>query len=125
MRCDLDASSPVKSLVVVFSYHHRNTEKIAGVIADVLAAPVKTTQQVLRDEIQEYDLVGFGSGIYSATFHPSVLDLVDRLPHTPGKKAFLFSTFGAPAFIASREFIEKNHLRIREYTAGERVHDPR
>jgi hypothetical protein len=39
---------------------------------------------------------------------------VERLPHTPGKKAFLFSTFGAPAFIASREFIEKNHLRIRD-----------
>ena len=39
---------------------------------------------------------------------------MDRLPHIPGKKAFLFSTFGAPAFIACRETIEKNHLRIRE-----------
>jgi flavodoxin len=107
-------SKPVKSLVVVFSYHHGNTEKIANAVANVLGARVKTPQQVNPGEIAEYDLVGFGSGIYSATFDPSVLDLADRLPHAAGKKAFLFSTYGAPAFIANREFIEKNHQQIRE-----------
>jgi flavodoxin len=106
-------STPVKSLVVVFSYHHGNTEKIAHAVANVLDAPVKTPRQVTPDEIREYDLVGFGSGIYSATFDPSVLDLADRLPNTAGKKVFLFSTYGAPAFIANREFIEKNHDQIR------------
>ena len=105
---------PVKSLVIVFSYHHNNTEKIANACANVLGAEVKTPQQVKPEEIVEYDLVGFGSGIYSATFDPSVLDLADRLPNTAGKKAFLFSTYGAPAFIANREFIEKNHQQIRE-----------
>ena len=105
---------PVKSLVIVFSYHHNNTEKIANACANVLGAKVKTPQQVKPEEIAEYDLVGFGSGIYSATFDPSVLDLADRLPNTAGKKAFLFSTYGAPAFIANREFIEKNHQQIRE-----------
>ena len=105
---------PVKSLVIVFSYHHNNTEKIANACANVLGAEVKTPQQVKPEEIGEYDLVGFGSGIYSATFDPSVLDLADRLPNTAGKKAFLFSTYGAPAFIANREFIEKNHQQIRE-----------
>jgi flavodoxin len=106
--------SPVKSLVVVFSYHHNNTEKIANVIAKALGAGIKTPQQVRPEEIAEYDLVGFGSGIYSATFDPSVLDLADRLPPVNGKKAFLFSTYGAPAFIANRAFIEKNHRQIRE-----------
>jgi flavodoxin len=105
---------PVKSLVVVFSYHHNNTEKVARVIANVLGAGVKTPQQVRPEEIAEYDLVGFGSGIYSATFDPSVLDLADRLPQVSDKKVFLFSTYGAPAFIANREFIEKNHQQIRE-----------
>ncbi len=105
---------PVKSLLVVFSYHHNNTEKIANACAKVLGAEVKTPQQVRPEEIAEYDLVGFGSGIYSATFDPSVLDLADRLPYSAGKKAFLFSTYGAPAFIANREFIEKNHQQIRE-----------
>jgi len=107
-------STPVKSLVVVFSYHHGNTEKIAHAVAGVLHAPVKTPQQVRPEEIAEYDLVGFGSGIYSATFDPSVLDLADRLPQVSDKKAFLFSTYGAPAFIANRKFIEKNHQQVRE-----------
>ena len=105
---------PVKSLVVVFSYHHKNTEKIAHVIAKVLGAPVKTPQQVNPDEILEYELVGFGSGIYSATFDASILDLADRLPRVNNKKAFLFSTYGAPAFIANREFVENNHSQIRK-----------
>jgi flavodoxin len=105
---------PVKSLVVVFSYHHGNTEKIAHTIASVLGAEVKTPQEVYPEELREYGLIGFGSGIYSATFDPSVLTLADRLSYAAGKKAFLFSTYGAPAFIANREFIEKNHEQIRE-----------
>jgi flavodoxin len=105
---------PKNALVVVFSYHHKNTETIAHVIAKVLGAPVKTSQQVNPDEISEYDLVGFGSGIYSATFDASILGLADRLPQVNNKKAFLFSTYGAPAFIASREFVENNHSQIRK-----------
>ena len=96
----------MKSLIVVFSYHHNNTEKVANTIATVLDAPVKTPGQVNPDEILEYDLVGFGSGIYSATFDASLLDLTRRLPQVKDKKAFLFSTYGAPVFIADREFVE-------------------
>ncbi len=104
----------IRSLMVVFSYHHNNTKKIANACAKVLGAEVKTPMQVKPEEIAEYDLVGFGSGIYSATFDPSILDLADRLPQVSSKKAFLFSTYGAPAFVANREFIEKNHQQIRE-----------
>ena len=105
---------PKTALVVVFSYHHKNTEKIAHVIAKVLGAEVKTPQQIRPEEIAEYDLVGFGSGIYSATFDISLLNLADRLLQVNNKKAFLFSTYGAPAFVANREFVEKNHSQIRE-----------
>jgi flavodoxin len=108
----------MKSLVVVFSYHHKNTEKIANVVAKVLDAPVKTPQQVNPGEVREYDLLGVGSGIYSATFDASILDLVDTLPHGGDKKAFIFSTYGAPAVIANREFVEKNHDQIRQKLQG-------
>lgn len=111
---DLIESPQVKSLVVVFSYHHRNTEKIAKACAKVLGAEVKTPQQVTPEEIAEYDLVGFGSGIYSATFDLSVLDLADRLLPATGKKAFLFSTYGAPAIFAGGDFVKNNHTQIRE-----------
>jgi flavodoxin len=105
---------PVKSLVIVFSYHHGNTEKIAHTMANVLGAEVKTPQQIYPEELQKYDLIGFGSGIYSATFDPSVLALADRLSYAAGKKAFLFSTYGAPAFAVTSGFVENNHRQIRE-----------
>ena len=104
----------MKSLVVVCSYHHRNTEKIANAIANVIDATVKTPRQVSPEDLLAYDLVGFGSGIYSATFDPSVLDLADRLSYTTGKKAFLFSTYGAPAAFAGRDFTLNNHSQIRK-----------
>jgi len=104
----------MKSLVVVFSYHHKNTEKIAKSIAKVLDASVKTPNQVNPEELREYDLVGFGSGIYAAKHHASLLDLADKLPQVTGKKAFIFSTYGAPAAFAGREFVENNHSQLRE-----------
>ena len=103
-----------RSLIIVFSCHHNNTAKIADVIANVLRAEVKTPDQVYPEELRKYGLIGFGSGIYSATFDPSVITLADRLSYAAGKKAFLFSTYGAPAFIANQEFVEKNHVQIRE-----------
>jgi flavodoxin len=109
---------PVKSLVVVFSYHHKNTEKVANVIANVLEAPVKMPQQVSPEELGEYDQIGFGSGIYSSQHHKSLLDLADRLPQARGRSAFIFSTYGAPegAFKGERltKFIQDNHAALRE-----------
>ena len=104
----------VKSLVIVFSYHHKNTEKIAKACAEVLGAEVKTPQQTKPEEITEYDLVGFGSGIYSATFGAPILAIADRLPQAGKTKAFLFSTYGAPAAFVGREFVENNHSQVRE-----------
>ena len=109
---------PVKSLVVVYSYHHRNTEKIANAIAHVLGAEMKTPQQVSPENCADYNLIGFGSGIYGGTVHASVLDLADRLPPGNGRKAFIFSTYGAPAPVADRAFVEKNHARIRQKLQG-------
>ena len=109
---------PMKSLLVLFSYHHKNTEKIANVFAKVLDAQIKTPQQVNPEELLEYSLIGFGSGIYSAQNHKSLLDLAEKLPHTDGRKAFIFSTFGAPVALYGgerlREFIKNNHAALRE-----------
>lgn len=115
---DREDPHAMKSLVVVFSYHHKNTEKIANVFAKVLDAQVKTPQQVNPEELFEYSLVGFGSGIYGAKNHGSLLDLAGKLPHADGRKAFIFSTFGAPVGLYKgerlREFIKNNHAALRE-----------
>ena len=105
---------PVKSLIVVFSYHHKNTEKIAHVFAKVLDAPVKTPQEVAPGELQGYDLIGFGSGIYSGKHHESLLSLADRLPQVTDRKAFIFSTGGAPERFWNETYVAKNHSALRE-----------
>ncbi|OPY25763.1 MAG: flavodoxin [Methanocella sp. PtaU1.Bin125] len=109
---------PEKALLVVYSYHHRNTEKVANVIAKVLDAQIKTPQQVCPEELRDYDLVGFGSGIYDEKHDISLLDLADRLPPAAGGKSFLFSTNGAPASLfderMSRDQLAKNHRLLKE-----------
>ena len=83
---------PLKSLIVVFSYHHKNTQKVAEVMAKVLDAQVKSPQQTALEELSQYDLVGFGSGIYRYQHHESLIDLANKLQQITDKKAFIFST---------------------------------
>ena len=82
----------MKSLVVCYSYHHNNTQKVAEAMAKVLDAQLKTPQQTNPEELQQFDLVGFGSGIYDEKHHESLLELADKLPQVTDKKAFIFST---------------------------------
>ena len=60
-------------------------------ILDVNLLPVK---QVDASILEQYDLIGFGSGIYFGKHHNSLLDFVDKLPMIRNKKAFIFSTSG-------------------------------
>jgi flavodoxin len=92
------------------SYHHMNTEKIARVFEQVLDAEIRTPRQVTPEELQGYDLIGFGSGIYSGRHHQDILDLADKLPPAPGTKAFIFST----SAILGKEKVAKDHARLRE-----------
>jgi flavodoxin len=81
-----------RSLLVLVSYHHNNTQKVAKAFAAVLDAEIRTPQEIGPGELQQYDLIGFGSGIYDGKHHRDLLDLADNLPSVDGKKAFLFST---------------------------------
>ena len=108
----------MKTLLVLYSFHHKNTEKVAKAFARVLDAQIRTPQQVNPEELQEYGLLGFGSGIYSDKHHRSLFDLVDKLPRVDDRKAFIFSTSGAPAFALDgghlEEYAESAHLPLRE-----------
>ena len=97
----------MKSLIVVFSYHHKNTQKVAEGVAKVLDAQVKSPQQTDLEELSQYDLVGFGSGIDSGKHYKPLLDLADRLPQVSNRKAFIFSTSGIVEPV-------KNHSALRE-----------
>jgi flavodoxin len=44
--------------------------------------------------LADYDLIGFGSGIYWGSHDKRLLDLVGTLPLVNNKRAFIFSTCG-------------------------------
>ena len=97
-------------LLVVYSYHHNNTQKIAEVFAKVLDAKIVTPQQASLQELQQYDLVGFGAGIDSGKHYKELLDFADQLPNVTGKKAFIFSTSG----VSNPKYMTKIHTSLRE-----------
>jgi flavodoxin len=83
-----------KRLVIVFSTENSSTAKVANVIANILDAGIKSLQQVDLNDIGEYDLIGFGSGIFDQKHHVSLLKFVDTLPFASNKNVFIFSTSG-------------------------------
>lgn len=84
----------MKTLIIYVSVHHGNTEKVANVMANALNADLLQVKQADASMFEQYDLVGFGSGIYFGRHHESLLDFVDKLPELRNKKAFIFSTSG-------------------------------
>jgi flavodoxin len=98
------------SLLVLLSFHHNNTEKIANVFAEVLNAQIKTPRQIKPEELQKYSLIGFGSGIYDEKHHRRLLDLADRLPQVTNGRAFIFSTSG----VTEESIVAQAHSPLRE-----------
>jgi flavodoxin len=99
-----------KNLVIVHSYHHNNTQKIAEVLAQTLSADLKEPQDVDVATLQSYELVGFGAGIDSGHHYASVLTLAESLLDANGKKAFIFSTSG----IWTEKKMVKDHAALRD-----------
>ncbi|MFA6201491.1 MAG: flavodoxin family protein [Bacteroidales bacterium] len=105
----------MKCLIIVYSYHHGNTEKIARAMAEVLSAPIKKPNEVDIKELKEYELIGFGSGIYSEKHHEEILNLVDKLPIENSKKAFIYSTSSNIGPFEKYHLILKDKLKARGY----------
>ncbi|WP_353094014.1 flavodoxin family protein [Tissierella praeacuta] len=84
----------MKTLIIYASIHHGNTEKIANVMAEGLNADLMKMSKLNPKSLADYDLIGFGSGIYYGKFHKDIIKLIDNLPELLNRKAFVFSTSG-------------------------------
>jgi flavodoxin len=89
----------MKTLILCKSVHHQNTTLIARVMADVLSADLRAPEETSPDILKDYDLIGFGSGIYFGRFHSALRACIDQLPDvaSSGRSAFVFSTAGLPS----------------------------
>lgn len=92
----------MKTLIIYKSYHKMNTEKIAKVMAQEMNAKLAKVENVKTEDLVEYDLIGFGSGIYGSKFHKTVYEFLEKMP-SMNKKAFVFFT--------SAEFGEKHLVK--------------
>ena len=97
-------------LIIYASIHHGNTKEIAEVINEELEGKIVSFTDVSLEEIEEADLIGFGSGIYLAKFHRGLLDLIKELPQMENKKTFLFSTAG----IKQNIFLNRGHKSAKK-----------
>lgn len=87
-----------RTLIICKSVHHGNTAKVAQAIGDVLHAQIFAPEDVPCARLDDYDLIGLGSGIYFGRFHSALRRWVRELPIGPphGRRAFVFSTSGLP-----------------------------
>lgn len=92
----------MKTLIIYKSVHHMNTEKVAKAMAEAIHADLRKIEEVKPADLGEYDLIGFGSGIYHGKHHTTLFDLVASLPQQ-GKAAFVFSTSGGAMKTMHRE----------------------
>lgn len=83
----------MKTAVCYYSRHHGNTRKVLDAMADEgnLDLIDVTTRQTVR--LEEYDCIGFASGIYGFDFQKAVVEFARQyLPQ--GKPVFFVYTYG-------------------------------
>jgi len=82
----------MKTLIICKSVtNHKNTEKVAKAMAEVMGAKLVQPEEVDIASLANYDLIGFGSGIYAHNHHKTIRALVDNIPAN-NRNAFVFST---------------------------------
>jgi flavodoxin len=81
--------------IVVASIHHGNTQKVAQAMAEVLSAEIVCSADATLKMLSQYDVIGFGSGIYFGKHHASLTELVNGMENVPSQ-VFIFSTAGLP-----------------------------
>jgi flavodoxin len=99
-----------KPIIFLFSYHHKNTKKIADAIAAKINASISEINDTIKPvEINNYDLFGFGSGIDSGKHYLQMLKFAENLPVVQNKNAFIFSTCG----VFTEKKMLKDHKTLR------------
>ena len=83
----------MRILVIINSTHRQNTMKIAEAMAEAAPITIVDVNEVERYNVGDYDIVGYGSGVYAGKFGKKILKHIDNNLDDL-KNVFLFSTSG-------------------------------
>ncbi|MDR7855954.1 flavodoxin domain-containing protein [Tissierella sp.] len=83
----------MKVLILYFSEYRKQTEKIANIFAKNIDCDLINIKDFKDINIESYDLIGFGSGVYRESTHQKLYRLVEKLD-LERKYTFVFSTSG-------------------------------
>ncbi len=83
----------MKTAICYYSRHHGNTGKLLQAIAEDSEADLFDVTSRIAVHLEDYDVIGFASGIYHSSFHETVLNFARQyLP--PGRDVFFLYTCG-------------------------------
>jgi flavodoxin len=83
----------MKALIIYCSTYKKHTEKVAEVFSKKINADLMNVKNSKDITIDNYDLIGFGSGVYKESMSPQIFSLVEKL-NLKEKDVFVFSTSG-------------------------------
>ncbi|NLK28358.1 MAG: flavodoxin [Clostridiales bacterium] len=83
----------MKSLIIYSSEYKNNSGKISQIFAKKLSGDLINLRDESDIDIDHYDLIGFGSGVYKESLSPKLYRMVEKL-NLKGKNVFVFSTSG-------------------------------
>lgn len=83
----------MKTLIIYSSDYKCNTEKIARVFAEKIDCELMNIRNITEIDLEKFNLIGFGSGVYKESLSTKLYTLVDKLD-LKGKNVFVFSTSG-------------------------------
>ena len=63
----------MRKAIVYTSVHHGNTEKLVKRIAEECQVDLIDAIKQMNADLNDYDMIGFASGIYYSKFHQSIL----------------------------------------------------
>ena len=102
----------MRTAIVYASVHHGNTEKLVKRIAEECQGELIDVMKQKNADLNDYDIIGFASGIYYSKFHKSILKFIEK-NLADDKKVFLICTYGGSAnFKSIEQILNKKHASV-------------
>jgi ferredoxin len=95
-----------KCIIICESIYNDNTLKLARAMAQTLGCYCITVNEALLLNLDDYETIGLGSGIYFGKHHPKLFEVVEKLNSTK-QDVFIVSSRGNP-------FLGKYHQPLKD-----------